>query len=326
MRPFSLLVKPAGADCNLACPYCFYRPGRAGRPRPAENGRARSPSAPPRMSAAILAHMLTTYRALPMAEHSVAFQGGEPLLMGEEFFRRAAELGDGITFSVQTNATLVTDSLARFFAESGWLVGVSPHGRTPEFRRGYERLVAAGVGMNVLQLVTKNEVREPERLYHYIRDELGCMYHQYIECTWPEAFAVSGEDWGVFLVRLFDEWVKCGDVHRVSVRTFDSLVSQLLTDAPTLCQFANDCRHYLVVETNGDVFPCDFYVRPELCLGNVMRDSWEAIIRSPTYSAFGARKHGHPDCPRNRHALDIGWHQFYAHAVPILQRLLSLLP
>ena len=125
MRPFSLLVKPTGADCNLACPYCFYRPGRA-----------RIPAAPPsRMSDAILERMLTTYRALPIAEHAVAFQGGEPLLMGEDFFRRAAELGEGVSFSVQTNATLVTDSLARFFAEAGWLVGVSPHGRTTEFRR-----------------------------------------------------------------------------------------------------------------------------------------------------------------------------------------------
>ena len=315
MRPFSLLVKPAGADCNIACPYCFYRPGRACAPRAPQDGRARSPSAPPsHMSDAILERMLTTYCALPIAEHAVAFQGGEPLLMVEGFFRRAAELGEGVSFSVQTNATLVTDSLARFFAEAGWLVGVSPHGRTPEFQRGYERLVTAGVAVNVLQLVTKNEVREPEKLYHYIRDELGCLYHQYIECTWPEPFVVSGEEWGEFMVRLFDEWMKCGDVHRVSVRTFDSLVSQMLTGAPTLCQFAQDCRHYLVVEANGDVFPCDFYVEPDLCLGNVMREDWEEIVESSAYAAFGARKLGHPDCPRNRHTLDEGWKRFYSHA------------
>jgi uncharacterized protein len=306
MRQFSLLVKPAGAGCNLACPYCFYRGGRD----------ARSPS---RMSDAILARMLETYRELPIAEHSVAFQGGEPLLMGDDFFRRAAELGDGVSFSVQTNATLVTDSLALFFADEGWLAGVSPHGGTPEFRRGYDRLVSAGVAVNVLQLVTKSEVREPEKLYHYIRDELGCMNHQYIECTSPEQFAVSGGEWGDFMVRIFDEWQKCGDVHRVSVRTFDSLVSQMLTGVPTLCQFANDCRHCLVVEANGDVFPCDFYVEPDLCLGNVMRDSWESIVESPAYAEFGARKRGHPDCPRNCHALDDGWRRFYAHAVARLK-------
>ena len=322
MRPFSLLVKPAGADCNLACPYCFYRHGGASRPRRAD-GRARAPRAPSRMSDAILERMLTTYCALPIAEHAVAFQGGEPLLMDEFFFRRAAELGEGVSFSVQTNATLVTDSFARFFAEAGWLVGVSPHGRTTEFRRGYERLVAADVAVNVLQLVTKNEVREPEKLYHYIRDELGCMHHQYIECTSPEPFAVSGEEWGAFMVRLFDEWVKGGDVHRVSVRTFDSLVSQMVSGMPTLCQFAQDCRHYLVVEADGDVFPCDFYVEPDLCLGNVMRNDWEEIVESPAYAAFGARKRGHPDCPRNRHVLDAGWQRFYAHAVPYLRQQLQ---
>ena len=112
MRPFSLLVKPAGADCNLACPYCFYRPGRARIPAAPQDGRARAPRAPSRMSDTILERMLTTYCALPIAEHAVAFQGGEPLLMDEFFFRRAAELGEGVSFSVQTNATLVTDSLA----------------------------------------------------------------------------------------------------------------------------------------------------------------------------------------------------------------------
>lgn len=315
MRQFSLLVKPVGADCNLECPYCFYRHGRDAHFAGLNGQAARCAG---RMPDVGLERMLATYRELPIAEHAVAFQGGEPLLAGEGFFRRAAELGDGVSFSVQTNAMLVTDSLARFFAEAGWLVGVSPHGGTHAFRRGYSRLVSAGVAVNVLQLVTKNEVREPERLYHYIRDELGCLHHQYIECTSPARFAVSGDEWGEFMVRLFDEWERCGDVRRVSVRTFDSLVSQMVSGAPTLCQFAQDCRHYLVVEANGDVFPCDFYVEPGLCLGNVMRDDWEAIVESSAYAAFGARKRGHPDCPRNRHALDSGWQRFYSHAIPRL--------
>lgn len=308
MRSFALLVKPAGADCNRACPYCFYR----------EKASLHA-DAHPRMEETTLERMLTTYRALPIAEHAVTFQGGEPLLMGERFFRLASGWGDGVAFSIQTNATLVTDTLARFFAEADWLVGVSPHGDTPAFRRGYERLTAAGVAVNVLQLVTRENVGNPERLYRFIRDGLGCRHHQYIECTSPEAYAVTGEAWGTFLIRLFDVWMGDGDLRTVSVRTFDSLVSQLLGEPPTLCSFAGDCRHYLVVEANGDVYPCDFYVEPAWRLGNILEDSWETLVASPVYAAFGARKRDYPDCPRNGGRLDDGWRRFYAHAVPLLR-------
>ena len=341
MRGFSLLVKPAGDSCNLACPYCFYR-GHG------EGGAAR------RMSEEMLAHLLTTYRALPIASHDVAFQGGEPLLMGENFFRRAAEIGEGINFSVQTNATLVTASMAKFFAEADWLVGVSPHWegleekkeggsrkeevwnfKTPYFilhpssfilseglgEKGYWELVKAGVKTNILQLVTKENVGEPEKLYHYLRDELKCNWQQYIECTAPAAFAITGEEWGEFLCRLFDVWKAEGDERRVSIRLFDSIVSQLVHGVPTMCNFARDCRNYLVVEANGDVYPCDFHVLPEFRLGNILVDSWEKLIASPRYTAFGERKRAFPDCPRNRGTLDKGWQRFFAHAVPYLKSL-----
>ena len=332
MREFSLLVKPAGSACNLACPYCFYR--------------GHGEVAP--MSDAVLERMLTTYRALPIAQHTVAFQGGEPLIMGERFFRRAAKLGDGIDFSVQTNATLVTESLAAFFAEKDWLVGVSPHWRrsvprcvspaagkgglesaagethrgTESGLAGYRTLVAAGTPVNVLQLITAENVHEPEALYHYIRDELGCKWHQYIECTDPKPYAITGEQWGEFLCRLFDEWRKEGDEHTVSVRLFDSVVSQLVRGVPTMCNFASDCRNYLVVERNGDVYPCDFHVIPELKLGNVMTHTWEELLDSPVYANFGLRKRQFPDCPRNRGTLDVGWQRFFAHAVPYLKTLI----
>lgn len=318
MREFSLLVKPAGSACNLNCPYCFYR--------------GHGEVAP--MSDAVLERMLSTYRALPLAQHAVAFQGGEPLIMGEAFYRRAAEFGDGIDFSLQTNATLVTESLAKFFAEKNWLVGVSPHWRMSEVekmgggggdfaagRKGYDELVKAGVAVNVLQLITKNNVHEPEALYHFVRDELKSNWQQYIECTAPAPFAITGEEWGEFLCRLFDEWVKEGDEHTVSVRLFDSVVSQLVRGVPTMCNFATDCRNYLVVERNGDVYPCDFHVVDELKLGNVMTHSWEELLSSPIYTSFGLRKRAFPDCPRNRGELDVGWKRFFEHALPHLKKL-----
>ena len=312
MPNFSLLVKPVGSDCNLTCPYCFYR----------------GHGASARMDGELLSLILSTYRALPLAAHAIAFQGGEPLLAGEAFFRQAAELGAGISFSVQTNATSVTESLAKFFADEGWLVGVSPHWDAQRCGpsagcglEGYRRLRAAGVKTNVLQLVTADNVGEPERLYRHIRDDLGATFHQYIECTAPSAFAVTGEAWGEFLCRLFDVWRGEGDVRRVSVRLFDSIVAQFKFGVPTMCNFARDCRNYLVVEANGDVYPCDFHVTPEYRLGNIRTDSWETILASPVYARFGERKRAYPDCPRNRGTLDAGWRRFFAHAVPFLKEL-----
>ena len=315
MRPFSLLVKPAGADCNLPCPYCFYR---------AKSSLHADPH--PRMDDAVLSRTLESYAALPMETRAVAFQGGEPVLMGEGFFRRAAEIAKGrIDFSLQTNATLVTAPLARFLANEGWLVGASPHGRSTAFLRGYRTLVEAGAAVNILQLVTRDIVRDPAGLYHYIRDDLECLNHQYIECTWPEAFAVSGEEWGDFMIGLFDEWYRCGDIHRVSVRTFDSIVSEIVFGHPTLCSFSGDCRHYLVVEADGGVYPCDYYVEPELKLGNIMENSWEEMVSSRKYARFGMRKQAHADCPRNLDRLDAGWRRFYAHAAPLLRQIASTL-
>lgn len=120
---------------------------------------------------------------------------------------------------------------------------------------------------------------------------------------------------------LFDEWLRCGDVRRVSVRTFDSIVAEMAFGVPTLCQFSDDCRHHLVVEANGDVYPCDFFVEPALRLGNVMENSWEEMAEGGKYAEFGRRKRGHADCPRNRHRLDAGWRRFYGHALPVLSKL-----
>ena len=313
MKPFSLLVKPAGSDCNLVCPYCFYR----GKPQG-------------RMTDALLKRMLESFNALPFLDRAVCFQGGEPLLMGEDFFRKAAEYAEGgIRFSLQTNATLVTESLAEFFAREDWLIGVSPHWHGYEAaqkgRAGYDRLVAAGCAVNVVRLVTKADVAEPEKLYHFLRDELGSFNQQYIECADPEPFALDGAEWGEFLRRLFDEWRRCGDERRVSVRNFDTIVSRLALGREDTCQFGDDCRHYLVVDWNGDVYPCDFHVEPEWRLGNLFEQSWEELIESPKEIAFGRRKRGSFDCPRVKGRFDAAYRSFFSYAEPQLADLLATL-
>ncbi len=327
IQPFSLLVKPAGGGCNLDCSYCFYKKDHAAG----------------FMSFDTAARMLDEYCALPFEEKAVALQGGEPLLALHTgvFDLMCAHRVDK---SLQTNATLVTDEIASRLARDGWLVGASIDGPKPMNNlrgdsfdaavAGIRRLERAGVDYNLLTVVSKANVAHPREVYLYLRDNFATRFHQYIECTGP-CDEITGEEWGRFLVGLFDEWIK-RDAHTISIRLFDSIVSQMLLGFPTQCSFGESCRQYLVVEHDGSVYPCDFHVMPSLRLGNIRENSFEELLASPVYAKFAAAKTAclpqkcrlcaywefcHGDCPRNRQSLCVGWRRFFAHALPRLREL-----
>ena len=327
VAPFSLLVKPAGGGCNLDCSYCFYK-----KDHPAGF-----------MSSDTAARMLDAYCALPFGGKSVALQGGEPLLAlrtGVFELVRA----HGVDRSLQTNATLVTDEVAERLARGGWLVGASLDGPAPMNRlrgdsfdaavAGIRRLERAGADYNLLTVVSRANVAHPREVYRYLRDNFATRFHQYIECTGP-CDAITGEAWGNFLVGLFDEWIR-RDAHTVSIRLFDSIVSQMLRGYPTQCSFGESCRQYLVVEHDGSVYPCDFHVSPSLRLGSIRESSFEELLASPVYARFASAKTAsvprkcrlcpywafcRGDCPRNRQSLCAGWRRFFAHALPRLREL-----
>ena len=298
MTPFSLLVKPVGARCNLACDYCFYL-----------DKAMLYPNGPAQMSDAVLARMLESYLSLPFDSFSIAFQGGEPLLAGLPFFRRADTLakqflppGRHLTLSIQTNATLMTREAARFFADEGWLVGVSVdgpapvhdvHRRTPDglgthadVLRGIEALRDTSCEYNVLTLVTAANVRNPERIYRYVRDELGGRWQQYTD----HLESVTPQQWDRFLVGVLDTWLADGDPGRVSVRNIDAALSYARIGRTDQCIFADQCDGHVVVERNGDIYPCDFFVSPRTRIGNLMESNWRELRESPTAQSFAARK------------------------------------
>ena len=327
MKPFSLLVKPAGGGCNLECSYCFYRKGHAAG----------------MMSPDTAARTFGAYAALPFEGKSVALQGGEPLLaFGTGVFQMLGACP--VEKSLQTNATLVTDEIAEFLAQGGWLVGASLDGPKPLNRlrgdsfddavRGIRRLESAGVDYNLLTVVSKANVANPREVYLYLRDNFSTRFHQYIECTGP-CDDITGEEWGEFLVGVFDEWIR-RDARTVSIRLFDSIVSQMLMGFPTQCSFGDSCRQYLVVEHDGSVYPCDFHVRPDLRIGNVNDSPFEELIASPIYERFASAKMAclpakcrecrffefcRGDCPRSSQRLCAGWKRFFAHALPRLGEL-----
>ena len=307
MKPFSLLVKPASFDCNLRCRYCFYLE------KEKMFGTERH-----RMSDAVLEQMISSFMRLDMPCYAFGWQGGEPTLMGLDFFRRAVDLmkqhgksGKQVSNGLQTNGTMLDDEWCRFLLEYNFLVGISIDGppEIHDFNRitiggaGSHELVMRGlaalnrnqVEYNVLTLVNSHSASRPLDIYRYLRDDLKIMFHQYIECVEFDRdgklmpYSVSPEAWGEFLCKIFDEWY-AHDVRQVSVRLFDSILAKMVDGVANVCSIGNNCCQYFVVEHDGSIYPCDFFVQPEWRLGNVDSVDWEAMQNLPLYREFGKRK------------------------------------
>jgi uncharacterized protein len=363
VNDFSLLIKPSAADCNLRCPYCFYI------------GKLRFLPPRPRMADEVLEKMIASYLTTrQVASYTFSWQGGEPGLMGLRFFRRAVALqrkhaprGAVICNAFQTNATLVSDELAEFFAEYKFLVGVSLDGpaqlhdhyrRTRDgqpthatVRKNIERLRRHGVDFNVLTVVSDRTVKQPREIYGYLKN-LGHFHQQYIPCVEFDSagrlrpYAITGRDWGAFLCEIFDRWY-AEDRDTISIRLFDSVVEYLVRGKYNTCTMGTDCRVYFVVEYDGSVYPCDFFVTDAMKLGNIMDGAWPDFLASPIFSDFGVAKSAwHEDCQscaflklchgdcqkfrpprgqaRNSSAKSVlcdGWLAFYAHTLPRFEQL-----
>ncbi len=314
MRPFSLLVKPASADCNLRCEYCFYLGKCHLYPETMQH----------RMSDEVLERMIKSYMATEQPIYSFGWQGGEPTVMGVEFFRNVVKFqqrygrsGARVGNGLQTNATLMTDEMAALFGEYHFLLGCSldgPPNIHDRYRRdaggkpshatvlrGLDILTHHAVEFNILVLVSQANIARAREVYRYLV-EAGYRYHQYIPCVEFNddgkllPFAITGEEWGRFLCELFDEWYTAGST-KVSIRHFDSILAKMVDGINNVCVMGDNCCQYLVVEHNGDIYPCDFFVEASLKLGNVMDTTWEEALNSPICKEFGAQKaHWNPAC------------------------------
>ncbi|MCG6908711.1 MAG: anaerobic sulfatase maturase [Deltaproteobacteria bacterium] len=307
MKPFSLLIKPTSADCNMNCDYCFYLDKRKLYPQ----SRAH------RMPETVLEQLVKTYLKTDQPNYTFGWQGGEPLLMGVEFFKQVAGFqnkyarpGSLVSNGLQTNATLIDNTLAEFLASYCYLVGCSLDG-PPElhnrFRKfsggkgshsivlnGIRRLQHFGVAVNILTVVSQANVRHAREVYQYLVKR-GFYYHQYIPCLEldpkgnPFPYSISGPEWGRFLLEVFDAWYP-NDIHKVSVRHFDDILNKRYDGSITACSLSNNCCQYFLVEHNGDIFPCDFFVRQDLKIGNIMDTSWEEALSSSIFQDFGCQK------------------------------------
>lgn len=316
LHPLHVMSKPTGAICNLACSYCFYL-----------TKEELYPDSPFRMSAEVQERFIRQYLASqPDGEVTLAWQGGEPTMMGLDFFRRAVELaeryrrtGQQIQHTIQTNGTLLDDEWGAFLKQHGWLVGLSidgpremhdayrvDKGGKPTFDRvmqGWDVLVRHDVDANILCTVHTANQDHPLDVYRFFRDDLGARHIQLIPIVERvDEFGRTGAQrgtevtersvdpvaWGSFLVDIFDEWVR-RDVGSVFVLLFDAALARWL-GLPSVCIFNETCGDAVALEHTGDVFACDHFVEPEYLLGNLTATPLLELVNLPQQAAFGEAK------------------------------------
>ena len=361
----NILVKPAGPDCNMACGYCFY----VGKQNLFE------PATKHRMGREVLQKMIRQFMEQSGKQVSITWQGGEPTLMGLDFFQDAVSFqkrygqGQVVGNGLQTNGFLIDGDWADFFRRYHFLIGLSLDGpehihdhyrKTSGGQGTWSRVVKSaglmldrGVAVNALTVVNDHSVRFPEEIYAFHK-ETGLTYMQFIPCveshgSHPEhmaPFSVPPEQYGAFLCTLFDLWLadfKDG-VPTTSIRFFESLIFLYAGLTPPDCTLCDQCGSYVVVEHNGDVFSCDFFVEPRWKLGNVMKNRLDAMLNGRRQNEFGKEKARLPracqqcewisvckgGCTKDRRAtpgqgkinhLCAAMKTFFFHADPHLRRL-----
>lgn len=362
---FYLMAKPAGASCNLRCEYCYYL-----EKGPTEK-RVRQ-----LMSDETLEEYIRQYiEACTLPEVIFTWHGGEAMMRPLAFYEKAMALqrrysgGKVVMNCLQTNGTLLNEAWCRMLRANGWLVGVSidgPREFHDEYRhaatgrpthesvmRGIRMLQRYGVEWNAMAVVNDYNAEHPEEFYDFFKS-IGCRYIQFTPiverrradgrlATLGEAggvteHSVSPGQWGSFLCRLFDRWVK-NDVGRVFVQIFDATLARWTGQQPGVCSMSETCGHAAVLDWNGDVYSCDHFVFPQFYLGNIHRESLISMINSPRQIEFSKMKRGalpgqckacrysricNGECPKNRFAVTSdgepglnylcgGYRKFYDH-------------
>lgn len=374
--PLYLLAKPAGSRCNLACKYCYYLEKSLLFEKHSSqvmDDALLEKFIHDYIGAQTTQEVLFTWhggeplmRPLQFYKKAVALQ-------------RKYAAGRRIDNCLQTNGTLLTDEWCRFFKEQGWLVGVSVDG-TQEMHDAYRRakgggpshhkvmqgirlLQKHGVEWNALAVVNDFNADQPKEFYRFFK-EIGCRFIQFtpiVERLLPHAdgrqlaaveeegtggmmpFSVSPEQWGDFLIGIFDEWVK-EDVGEYFVQLFDATLANWMGVQPGICTLARTCGHAGAIEWNGDVFACDHFVFPQYRLGNLREKSLVEMMYSPKQREFGRAKQTalprqcrecrwlfacNGECPKNRFArtadgekglnfLCNGYRRFFEHVAPYM--------
>jgi len=342
---FHVMVKPVGAVCNLDCKYCFYL-----------SKTRLYPGSKFHMNEELLDTYMRQYiGAQQVPDITVAWQGGEPTLMGLHFFKRSIEYAKKYTrpnmrvhYTMQTNGTLLNDEWCEFFRENNFLIGLSIDG--PRELHDYYRVDKGGaptfdrviraahlmrkhkVEFNVLCTIHAANADRPLKVYRFFRDELVTRWVQLIpivERINPDGStylqegntvtdrSVKPDQWGKFLITIFDEWVR-RDVGEIYVNIFEAALASWVGAPATMCIFEETCGNALAMEHNGDIYSCDHFVEPRYLLGNIKEQDMIELVASDKQRKFGNDKRDmlprycrecnvrfacNGECPKNRFVL-----------------------
>lgn len=365
------MPKPVGSACNLACEYCYYLEKKGYYPDVRRQ----------LMTEATLEEFVKQYiEAQTAPEVMFTWHGGEATMRPVDFYRKAMEYqkkyagGRRIENCLQTNGTLLTDEWCLFLKENDWLVGVSidgPQEFHDEYRRtsggkasfmnvmrGIKMLQRHGVEWNALAVVNDYNADYPVEFYRFFKD-MGCRFIQFTPVVERikgnnmladvsvkgdlAPFSVTPEQWGNFLIGVFDEWVK-EDVGKVFVQIFDATLANWVGQQPGVCTLAKQCGHAAAMEWNGDVYSCDHFVFPAYKLGNIHDKHIIEMMSSEQQQNFGASKQAslpaqcrqckwlfacNGECPRNRFAVTAtgepglnylceGYRRYFEHVAPYM--------
>lgn len=373
--PLYLMAKPSGSRCNLSCSYCYYLE----KSHLYEGGKQQmSDELLERfirdyMAAQTMPQVLFTWHGGEPLMRPLSFYRRVVELQ----HKYAA--GRQVDNCIQTNGTLLTADWCAFFKEQGWLVGLSVDGPQEfhdEYRRNkggrptFQQVMRAinllnryGVDWNAMAVVNDFNADYPLDFYHFFK-EVGCHYIQFTPiverlehhadgrqlASAAEAgkgglmeYSVTPEQWGNFLITLFDEWVH-HDVGEYFIQLFDATLANWVGQPPGICSLAPTCGHAGVVEWNGDVYSCDHFVFPEYLLGNIRERTINEMMHSTRQHAFGLAKRTalptqckecnylfacNGECPKNRFArtadgepglnyLCSGYYRFFEHVAPYM--------
>jgi len=314
---FHLLAKPTGAICNLDCQYCFFL-----------SKEQLYPGSKFRMSDKLLeTYIQQLLESHQTSEVTIAWQGGEPTLMGLEFFQLSIELvekhkkpNQKVSHTIQTNGTRLDDEWGQFFKQHNFLIGLSVDGPQhlhdtyrvdkrgkgsfEQVMQGWETLKKHKVDFNILCTVNAANGNYPLEVYRFFRDDLGAEFIQFIPIiervnadgstliqsgNQVTERSVKPEQFGQFLNVVFDEWIK-RDVGKIFIQHFDAALANWVGVQPGVCIFSKTCGNALAVEHNGDLYSCDHFVEPDYKLGNIQETHMIELIASEQQQQFGQAK------------------------------------
>lgn len=348
---FHLMAKPTGAECNLDCQYCYFLP------------KQELCQEITRMDENTLdLYIRQLFESHQTNSVTIAWQGGEPTIMGLDFFEKSIEIAkkyanirQKIEYTIQTNGTLLDEKWCQFFKKNNFLVGLSLDGPAKyhnKFRSGHKQVINAlrllqksAVEFDVLCTVNSANADHPEEIYEYFRDELGACYYHFIPIVEKnQDYTVSPEQYGKFLIQIFNQWIK-KDIGKIFIRTFDNALAAWAGAPQTACIFAPTCGTSLIMMPSGDVYSCDHFVDGEHLLGNIHETHLRELVSSQEQHDFGQAKHAtlpsscqacdylfacQGGCPKNRwkdgvNYLCPAYKKFFKHINKPMQEMAGLL-